>query len=210
MKIFLKNIWKRIAGLRQDCQGFVVMSTLAIFLFLFILCAFVYAVGETTHQRIKMQNACDAAAYSAAVVQADGLSRMATVNRAMAWSYVQMTNRQMDYITYRWLKLTCKRFEEDKQNAKNYVAQITLCVDPELGVWAIVEALASGVLDRIFDLDCSSGAGHEANPGEGRSWWCGLKHGRDEQINLNLSKGIKDKLYAADQSRNNRLKDERQ
>ena len=208
MKTFLTDIWKRILDLRRDSQGFVVMSTLAIFLFLFVLCAFVYAVGETIHQRIKMQNACDAAAYSAAVVQADGLSRMATVNRAMAWSYVQMTNRQMDYITYRWLKLTCKRFDEDKNNAKKYVDQLTLCVDPQLGVWAIVEALVSGVLDRIFDLDCSSGAGHEANPGEGRSWWCGLKHGKDEQINLNLPKGLKDKLQSADQSGLTKLKDD--
>ena len=55
-------MWSRITGLGKDCQGFVVVSTLAIFLFLFILCAFVYAVGETIHQRIKMQNACDAAA----------------------------------------------------------------------------------------------------------------------------------------------------
>ena len=187
-------MWSRITGLGKDCQGFVVVSTLAIFLFLFILCAFVYAVGETIHQRIKMQNACDAAAYSAAVVQADGLSRMATINRAMAWSYVQMTNRQMDYITYRWLKLTVKRFEEDKANARSYADQITLCVDPKLGVWAILEALISGVLDRIFDLDCSSGNGHSREKGEGRAWWCGLKYGKDEQINLNISKGAKDEL----------------
>lgn len=118
LKKLFTNIWKQIAGLCKDCRGFVVMSTLAIFLFLFVLCASIYAVGETIHQRIKLQNACDAAAYSAAVVQADGLSRMAVVNRAMAWSYVQMTNRQMDYITYRWLKLTCKRFEEDLRSVK--------------------------------------------------------------------------------------------
>ena len=126
-------MWSRITGLGKDCQGFVVVSTLAIFLFLFILCAFVYAVGETIHQRIKMQNACDAAAYSAAVVQADGLSRMATINRAMAWSYVQMTNRQMDYITYRWLKLTVKRFQEDLTNAGAFNSQAIFAVDKELG-----------------------------------------------------------------------------
>ena len=166
---------RRIAGLRQDCRGFVLVSTLAIFLFLFLLCAFVYAVGETIHQRIKMQNACDAAAYSAAVVQADGLSRMATVNRAMAWSYVQMTNRQMDYITYRWLKLTCKRFNEDSANAKAYAAQLTLCIDKELGPYAIIEALISAALDLIFEFDCSTGSGHSREVEDGRPWWCGLK-----------------------------------
>ena len=167
----------RLTGLRRD-DGFVVMSTLAIFLFIFILCAFVYAVGETIHQRIRMQNACDAAAYSAAVVQADGLSRMAVVNRAMAWSYVQMTNRQMDYVTYRWLKLTCKRFGEDLENAEEYNANLVLAVDKELGWWALLEAAVSGVISVILDLDCSGYMGGDVEPvkhgKEGHGWWCGL------------------------------------
>ena len=177
----------RLAGLRRD-EGFVVMSTLAIFLFIFILCAFVYAVGETIHQRIKLQNACDAAAYSAAVVQADGLSRMAVVNKAMSWSYVQMTNRQMDYATYRWLKLTCTRFDEDKNNAYQYAAQLTLCADPELGPYAVLEAAISAVASIVFQLDCSTGAGHKRDPGAGRSWWCGLHKGTDEEIDFNPKK----------------------
>lgn len=192
LKKLFTNIWKQIAGLRKDCRGFVVMSTLAIFLFLFVLCASIYAVGETIHQRIKLQNACDAAAYSAAVVQADGLSRMAVVNRAMAWSYVQMTNRQMDYITYRWLKLICKRFKEDSDNAKAYAAQLTLCIDKELGAWAILEALITAVVDRIFNLDCSTGNGHERDVADGRAWWCGLKYGMDRQISLNVNEGFMD------------------
>lgn len=203
MKIFLKNIWKRIAGLRQDCQGFVVMSTLAIFLFLFILCAFVYAVGETTHQRIKMQNACDAAAYSAAVVQADGLSRMATVNRAMAWSYVQMTNRQMDYITYRWLKLTCKRFEEDKTNAQKFNHLSIIAADKELGWWAILEAAATAVISEIGDFECSGyKKGHKlpipvGHNSEGHGYWCGLEFGdrKGHNIRLNVNKEKKDNLW---------------
>jgi len=167
----------RIAGLRRD-DGFVVMSTLAIFLFIFILCAFVYAVGETIHQRIRIQNACDAAAYSAAVVQADGLSRMAVVNRAMAWSYVQMTNRQMDYVTYRWLKLTCKHFGEDLENAEKYNANLVLAVDKELGWWALLEAAVSGVISYLLDLDCSGYLNGKVEPvkhgKEGHGWWCGL------------------------------------
>jgi len=168
----------RLAGLRRD-EGFVVMSTLAIFLFIFILCAFVYAVGETIHQRIRMQNACDAAAYSAAVVQADGLSRMAVVNRAMAWSYVQMTNRQMDYVTYRWLKLTCKRFGEDLANAEEYNDNLVLAVDKELGWWALLEAAVSGVISYLLDLDCSGYLGGDVvaveHGEEGHGWWCGLE-----------------------------------
>lgn len=188
---FFAAIWKRITGLRLDCQGFVVMSTLAIFLFLFVLCASIYAVGETVHQRIKIQNACDAAAYSAAVVQADGLSRMAVVNRAMAWSYVQMTNRQMDYITYRWLKLTCKRFQEDKKNANDYAEQVKAAIDPEIGWWALLEAVATAALDgtlQIFGIEipCVSG-GHDSD-NEGLSWWCGRNPDKKHEIKLNIHK----------------------
>ncbi len=178
LKNLFTNIWERIAGLRKDCRGFVVMSTLAIFLFLFVLCASIYAVGETIHQRIKLQNACDAAAYSAAVVQADGLSRMAVVNRAMAWSYVQMTNRQMDYITYRWLKLTCKRFEEDKNNAKDYAedGQIIAFYDKEIGWWALLELAATAVGFKVADMfgaDIYCSTGNHKPEHEGWTWWCG-------------------------------------
>jgi len=191
---FFQYAIHRIAGLRQDCQGFVVMSTLAIFLFLFLLCAFVYAVGETIHQRIKMQNACDAAAYSAAVVQADGLSRMAVVNRAMAWSYVQMTNRQMDYITYRWLKLTCKRFNEDKENAKKYAkdAQLLAFCDPESGFFALLEMAASAAVIRVLKhtgiVDFYCAKGNHGPSHEGWTWWCGVPNisGGDYKVHLNI------------------------
>ena len=111
---------KKLASIGPDDNGAVLVITLAMFFFLFMLVSGVYTVGESVHRRIELQNACDAAAYSAAVVQADGLSRMATVNRAMAWTYVQMVRRQLDYITYRWLKLTYKQFKEDRDNAEDW------------------------------------------------------------------------------------------
>ena len=189
MKQLLKNVWDRIRGISADTQGFVLMSTLAIFLFLFILCASIYAVGETIHQRIKIQNACDAAAYSAAVVQADGLSRMATVNRAMSWTYVQMTNRQMDYITYRWIKLTCKRFKEDKDNAQAYAAQMIFALDKELGWWAILEAVITAPISVLLGDTCASGPGHNRK-NEGHSWWCGLGANQKHSININTPTGL--------------------
>lgn len=189
MKQLLKNVWDHIRGISADAQGFVLMSTLAIFLFLFILCASIYAVGETIHQRIKIQNACDAAAYSAAVVQADGLSRMATVNRAMSWTYVQMTNRQMDYITYRWIKLTCKRFKEDKDNAQAYAAQMIFALDKELGWWAILEAVITAPISVLLGDTCASGPGHNRK-NEGHSWWCGLGANQKHSININTPTGL--------------------
>ena len=70
--------------LRREESGVALMLTLSVVLLLYVLCAGVYAVGETARQKIEIQNACDAAAYSAALVEADGLSRMAMVNRALA------------------------------------------------------------------------------------------------------------------------------
>lgn len=194
MKKLLQNLWNRIKDLHRDTRGFVLMSTLAIFLFLFVLCASIYAVGETIHQRIKLQNACDAAAYSAAVVQADGLSRMATVNRAMAWTYVQMTNRQMDYITYRWLRLTCKRFDEDRENVKGYAkkAQTIAWFDNEIGYWAYLELLVTAaIIDLLqeFGVNLHCSTGNHSDEHEGWTWWCGgppaMKRINDS-IRLNL------------------------
>lgn len=102
--------------LARDDSGVALMLTLAVFLLLYILCCGVYATGELIRQKIEIQNACDAAAYSAAVVQADALSRMAVVNRAMAWTYIQLCREQMDYITYVWLELVCERFKWDRYN----------------------------------------------------------------------------------------------
>ncbi len=102
--------------LAREEGGVALMLTLAVFLLLYVLCCGVYATGEIVRQRIQVQNACDAAAYSAAVVQADALSRMAVVNRAMAWTYIQLCREQMDYIVFSWLKLTCDRFVWDRYN----------------------------------------------------------------------------------------------
>ncbi len=99
----------------RDEGGVALMLTLGVFLFLFLACCTVYAIGETISRRVDLQNACDAGAHAAAVAQADALSRMAVVNRAMSWTYVQTTKMQMDYITYNWLKVTCDNFAEDKQ-----------------------------------------------------------------------------------------------
>lgn len=105
-----------VRRLAREEAGVALMLTLAVFLLLYVLCCGVFATGEIIRQRIQLQNACDAAAYSAAVVQADALSRMAVVNRAMAWTYIQLCREQMDYIVFSWLNLTSERFWWDWNN----------------------------------------------------------------------------------------------
>ncbi len=91
----------------------VLAVTAIVFLTLFMMASAVYSVGETVRQRIELQNAADAGAYSAAIVEADGLSRIAAINRAMSWTYVQMCRMEMDYIVDKWLMLTVQHWEMD-------------------------------------------------------------------------------------------------
>ena len=104
-----------VRRLVSDESGVALVFVIAIFLFLFVLVLSVYSIGQAVREKEEIQNACDAAAHAGAVAQADTLSRMAVVNRAMSWNYVQMTKLQMDYITYNWLKVTCNKFAEDKE-----------------------------------------------------------------------------------------------
>ena len=110
----------KLVRLGRDEDGAALVLTLALFFLMYLACCGVFAVSVAVRERIHLQNAVDAAAYSAAVVQADTLSRIATINRAMSWTYAQMTRRQMDYVTYRWLKETVKHWKDDKRRAKDW------------------------------------------------------------------------------------------
>ena len=110
----------KLVRLGRGEDGAALVLTLALFFLMYLACCGVFAVSIAVRERIHLQNAADAAAYSAAVVQADTLSRIATINRAMSWTYAQMTRRQMDYVTYRWLKETVKHWKDDRDRAKDW------------------------------------------------------------------------------------------
>lgn len=112
--------WARLLDLGREESGAALVITLAMFSLMYLACCGVFAVSTAVKERIQLQNAADAAVYSAAVVQADTLSRIATLNRAMAWTYVQMTRRQMDYIVLRWLTHTVRHYEDDSKGASAY------------------------------------------------------------------------------------------
>lgn len=131
---------RKLTGLGRDENGAALMVTLALFLLMYLSGAGVFAIGKVVKDRIHLQNACDAAAYSAAVVQADTLSRIATINRAMAWTYVSMTCRQMDYIVYKWLEETCKHHKEDEDKAK-FFAQGNCSLH---NIWGITKIKLNG------------------------------------------------------------------
>lgn len=120
MKLILKAAGQSVLRLGRDESGAAFLVTLALFMFMFLLCSGVYTIGDMVRQRIELQNAADAAAYSAAVIQADTVSRVATINRAMAWTYLQMTRRQMDYIVDKWVGLTETRMKEDRDKMEDF------------------------------------------------------------------------------------------
>ena len=116
-------LMEKLARLGRDEDGAALVVTLALFMFMYATVSGVFAVGRQVRDRIHLQNAADAAAYSAAVVQADTLSRIATINRAMSWTYVSLTRRQMDYVTYRWLEEVCKHWEDDNSKAREWAEE---------------------------------------------------------------------------------------
>lgn len=99
----IRILKQKIIQLAQDESGVALVFTLTVSLIIFLFGFAVYAVGETVRERIELQNAADAAAYSGALVQADTISRIAVINKAMSWNYVMMTRRQMDHIVDSWL-----------------------------------------------------------------------------------------------------------
>lgn len=104
----------------KEESGVVLALTVIVFLSIFMMASAIFTGGETLRQRIELQNAADAAAYSAAIVQADCNSRLAALNRAMSWTYVQMVRMEMDYVVDKWLWLTLKRWKADDDSMRIY------------------------------------------------------------------------------------------
>jgi Na+-transporting methylmalonyl-CoA/oxaloacetate decarboxylase gamma subunit len=115
---------QKMRSLIHDEDGAVLAVTVIVFLILFLMAAAVYAIGETVRQRVELQNATDAAVYSAGVVEADSLSRIAAINQAMAWTHVKLNRMQMDYIVDKWLEKVVKDWDskEDEMSTQfNYM-----------------------------------------------------------------------------------------
>ena len=111
---------QRIRELAGGDSGVACVFTVTVSLIIFLLGFAIYACGETVRQRIELQNAADSAAYSAALVQADTISRIAVINKAMAWNYVMMTRRQMDHIVDAWLSRVLDMWETSRTATFNF------------------------------------------------------------------------------------------
>jgi len=116
----LKQAYIKFKSLIYDDSGVAMAYTIMVFLFFFMLCVSTYAMAENIRQKMELQNACDAAAYSGAVVQADMLSRLAVLNRALSWTYAQTNMRQMDYIVDHWLQQIHEDYKGIRDTANEF------------------------------------------------------------------------------------------
>ncbi len=188
MRDFLFRLADGFRRLRREEEGVIIACSLAVFLFLYVLGCGVYALGTTIYEREALQNAADAAAYSAASIQADALSRMAMLNKALAYTYIQMSRKQMDCITARWLKLVHDRYMRDRQWAKDWMGVLfvpkgPLPVDPWSLAYTIVDWTAANVVKgtRVKASSCSILRHADDN---GWGWICGSR-GQPDVLKIN-------------------------
>ena len=109
----------RSGELAKGNSGAALAITLAFVMPVYLMVIGIYGVGEVVRNKIQLQNAADAAAYSAAVVQADYLSRMATVNKAMAWTYVDLQKRSLDLAMDTFCVTVFAKFASDQNMVVN-------------------------------------------------------------------------------------------
>ncbi|MBI2195300.1 MAG: hypothetical protein HYU36_25245 [Planctomycetes bacterium] len=81
--------------LRGDSAQAMVIGAISMF-FILPAMALVYNVSQLVHQRIAVQQAADAAAYSGALVEANLLSTVAVANEAMAYTYYGLMRAATD------------------------------------------------------------------------------------------------------------------
>lgn len=131
----LKEANRVCERLWRDESGVVLALTVVVFLSLFLMAVSVYAVGENIRQRIALQNAVDAAAYSGAVVQADALGRLAVLNQALSWEYAQLCKEQMSYVIGKW----AQRVRDDYLSTAgdHYNAAMSEALAAGLPAWGI-------------------------------------------------------------------------
>ena len=112
--VFVSRIKELICG----NKGAALAITLSFVMPVYLMVIGIYGVGEMVRNKIELQNAADAAAYSAAVVQADYLSRIATVNKAMAWTYVDLQKRSLDLAMALFTVHVFAKFKSDTEMVK--------------------------------------------------------------------------------------------
>lgn len=103
---YLHILNEKCRRLFTGTEGFAMGLTLLVWPVMLIMVSGVFVTGESVLRKMQLQNAVDLASYAGAQAQADTLSRMAVINRMMAWTYIQANKMEMDYNVRNWADLT--------------------------------------------------------------------------------------------------------
>lgn len=122
MREWLQSIKKRFYRLRADESGQSALFAILTLLLLMIVLAYAYNVGLTVSHRVRMQNAADAAAYSAAVVEANGLSSIAWLNSCQTYIHSKLQEQMLDLGVYTLAAATVRWGEYTKNASANNMA----------------------------------------------------------------------------------------
>lgn len=115
----LTTLNTKLKALIRNDEGFAIAMTILVWPLMLITVSGIFVTGETLRQKMILQNAADAAAHAGAMVQADTLSRVAVINRMMAWTYIQANKMEMDYTVINWANLTNQVLKDLKAPLKN-------------------------------------------------------------------------------------------
>jgi hypothetical protein len=118
--------------LHRDEEGASMVFAAITFFTLAIAIMFVFQVSLVSTDRIQIQNAADAAAYSGALVEANSLNAVGQVNDAMAFIHYNLLRYTVDSIVYRTLE-DFKRHDEWANTQLKAVPAVPLVFtsDPE-------------------------------------------------------------------------------
>lgn len=92
----------KMRQLAQDDSGVAMVLSLMFSLFIFLTFLAIFSLGQNIQRKISLQTAVDNVAYAGALAEADTLSKLAVVNRAIAWTYVMNNRRHVDYVMQRF------------------------------------------------------------------------------------------------------------
>ena len=114
----VKVLISRLKALVASEDGTALVATLATFMLMYMSAMGLYATGKVACLKLETDAAADAAAYAAASVEAESLSRIAQLNRALSWTHVQLTKKRMDFITWKWLDHVTGHYRRDMEAAR--------------------------------------------------------------------------------------------
>ncbi len=100
MRTLARHLTHRLRALPRDENGQSALFAVLTLMLLMIVIAYTYNVGTTVSQRVRLQNAADAAAYSGAVVEANALSSIAWLNNCETYLHAKLEQHMLDVVMY--------------------------------------------------------------------------------------------------------------